>query len=135
MTFKQAPTRTVALLKDNLSDGTSLRFARPEKITVDQRGVTRSDLTCMGSYEKDNETGVNEVNDTVCEVYPNPVKDVLNVSGCGDSFSYEIVDLTGRTVARGKSVGTIGVSGLSNGVYLLKLQTEKQQSCLRFVKQ
>ena len=135
LTFKQAPTRTVALLKDNLSDGTSLRFARPEKITVDQRGVTRSDLTCMGSYEKDNETGVNEVNDTVCEVYPNPVKDVLNVSGCGDSFSYEIVDLTGRTVARGKSVGTIGVSGLSNGVYLLKLQTEKQQSCLRFVKQ
>ncbi len=135
LTYKQAPTRTVALLKDNLSDGTSLRFARPEKITVDQRGVTRSDLTCMGSYEKDKETGVNEVNDIVCEVYPNPVKDVLNVSGCGDSFSYEIVDLTGRTVARGKSVGTIAVSELSNGVYLLKLQTETQQSCLRFVKQ
>ena len=135
LTYKQAPTRTVALLKDNLSDGTSLRFARPEKITVDQRGVSRSDMTCMGAYEKEKESGVDDVNDTVCEVYPNPVKEVLNVSGCGDSFSYEIVDLTGRTVARGKSAGTIAVSNLSNGVYLLKLQSEKQQACVRFVKQ
>jgi hypothetical protein len=88
----------------------------------------------MGAYEKEKETGVNEVNDTVCEVYPNPVKDVLNVSGCGDSFSYEIVDLTGRTIARGKSFGTIDVTGLSTGVYFLKLQSADQQACLRFVK-
>ena len=134
LTYKQASTRTVALLKDNLPDGTSIRFPRLENITVDQRGVSRSDLTCMGAYEKEKETGVNDVNGTVCEVYPNPVKDVLNVSGCGDSFSYEIVDLTGRTIARGKSAGAIAVAGLSNGVYFLKLQSADQQACLRFVK-
>ena len=89
----------------------------------------------MGAYEKDEETGVNEVNDTVCDIYPNPVKEVLNISGCGDSFSYEIIDLTGRTVACGISFGTIGVSELSNGVYFLRLQTPKQQVCQRFVKQ
>jgi hypothetical protein len=128
-------TPTIALKKDVLLDGKSIRFPRLAKITTDQRGVSRPDMACVGAYEKDVETVVDEVNGSVCEIYPNPVKDELNVSGVDVSFSYEIIDLTGRTVARGKSVGTIGVSELSNGVYLLKLQTEKQQSCVRFVKQ
>ena len=128
-------TPTIALKKDVLSDGTSIRFSRLAKITTDQRGVSRPDMACVGAYEKDVETVVDEVNGSVCEIYPNPVKDELNVSGVDDSFSYEIVDLTGRTVTRGKSAGTIAVSELSNGVYLLKLQSEKQQACVRFVKQ
>ena len=135
LTYKGAATRTVALLKDALPDGTSIRFPRLEKITKDQRGVSRLDNTCMGAYEKDEETGAKVLNDAICEIYPNPVKKVLNVNGCEESFSYEIIDLTGRTVSSGKSSGTIAVAALSNGVYFLKLQSANQQACLRFVKQ
>ena len=128
-------TSTVALKSDKLSDGTSIRFPRLEKITKDQRGVSRLEKTCMGAYEKDEETGAKALNDAICEIYPNPVKNVLNVNGCEESFSYEIIDLTGRTVSSGKSSGTIAVAALSNGVYFLKLQLANQQACLRFVKQ
>ena len=51
LTYKGAFTRTVALLKDKLSDGTSIRFPRFENIPADQRGTTRLDKTCMGAYE------------------------------------------------------------------------------------
>lgn len=46
-------TPTVELLSDTLSDGTSLRFNRTDvtDVDVDQRGVARSENTCMGAYE------------------------------------------------------------------------------------
>jgi hypothetical protein len=44
-------TPTIALKKDVLSDGKSIRFPRLAKITTDQRGVSRQDNTCMGAYE------------------------------------------------------------------------------------
>ena len=51
LTYKGAETRTVALLEDTLSDGTSIRFPRLENILKDQRGLSRFDETCMGAYE------------------------------------------------------------------------------------
>ena len=45
-------TPTIALMKDKLSDGTSIRFPLTETIvTDDQRGVKRLVKTCMGAYE------------------------------------------------------------------------------------
>ena len=67
LTYKGAYTRTVALLKDKLSDGTSIRFPRLENITVDQRGTDRLDKTCMGAYELGcvTDTTIAEKNDTI----------------------------------------------------------------------
>ena len=45
-------TPTIALMKDKLSDGTSIRFPLTETIvTDDQRGVKRLAKTCIGAYE------------------------------------------------------------------------------------
>ncbi len=46
-------TQCVALLSDTLTDGTSLRFIRTgvTNVKVDQRGKTRPDSTCVGSFE------------------------------------------------------------------------------------
>ncbi|MCQ2192876.1 MAG: hypothetical protein MJZ23_08480 [Paludibacteraceae bacterium] len=42
----------VRLKNDKLSDGTDIRFAKTKtKLTTDQRGVKREDLTCPGAYE------------------------------------------------------------------------------------
>ncbi|MEE1175893.1 MAG: T9SS type A sorting domain-containing protein, partial [Paludibacteraceae bacterium] len=135
LAYNESSTRTVALLRDNFSDETSIRFSRVADIDRDQRNVYRKDSTCMGAYEITKGDGVDDINSISFEIYPNPVKDVLSVIGCDGSFSYEIVDLTGRTISRGKSSGTIDVVGLSKGVYVLKLNYAEQQTCIRFVKQ
>ena len=44
-------TPTVALQKDVLADGKSIRFPRLENVLTDQRGESRDDMTCMGAYE------------------------------------------------------------------------------------
>ena len=135
LAYNGSSTRTVALLRDNLFDSISIRFPRLDTVSKDQRGVSRLNPTCMGAYEITKGDGVDDINSISFEIYPNPVKDVLSVIGCDGSFSYEIVDLTGRTISRGKSSGTIDVVGLSKGVYVLKLNYAEQQTCIRFVKQ
>ncbi len=58
-------TPTVALKKDALSDGTSIRFPRLEDVLTDQRGIERFDMTCMGSYETRCGVDTTFVNDTI----------------------------------------------------------------------
>ena len=58
-------TPTVALKKDVLPDGTSIRFPRLENVLADQRGVERLDLTCMGAYEMKCTPIITELKDTV----------------------------------------------------------------------
>ncbi|MBO7627264.1 MAG: right-handed parallel beta-helix repeat-containing protein, partial [Paludibacteraceae bacterium] len=58
-------TPTVALKKDVLPDGTSIRFPRLENVLEDQRGVERLDLTCMGAYEMKCTPIITELKDTV----------------------------------------------------------------------
>lgn len=67
-------------------------------------------------------------------VYPNPVKDVLNVSTTGllNDTVTAIYDLTGRQVLYGKlSENTINVSTLPTGIYILKIDNR----IAKFVKQ
>ncbi|MBP5704203.1 MAG: hypothetical protein J6X12_05835, partial [Paludibacteraceae bacterium] len=71
-------TPTVALKKDVLADGTSIRFPRLENVLTDQRGVTRLDSTCMGAYEIKCSPVVTELKDTVF---------------VGDSYSFNGSDL------------------------------------------
>lgn len=58
-------TPTVALLKDKLSDESSLRFPRIESVLTDQRGEDRLESTCMGAYEKPCEEDVKESTTTI----------------------------------------------------------------------
>lgn len=52
----QGYTPTVMMVKDKLSNGTSLRFEqRYTTVNQDQRGARRSDETCYGAFEKDYE--------------------------------------------------------------------------------
>lgn len=56
------------------------------------------------------------------KVWPNPVHDILNVSvdeQVMESLSFRVIDMSGRTLMDVKSTGTIDVSSLSQGVYIL----------------
>ena len=60
------PTPTVALMKDILPDGTSIRFPLTETtVSTDQRGVNRLKQTCMGAYEITCVNDTTHKNDTI----------------------------------------------------------------------
>jgi hypothetical protein len=69
--------------------------------------------------------------------YPNPVLNTLHLHANGQLFdSYEIVDLTGKTLARHSAwkQGGIDVSTLKTGMYFLRLSNSGKTRVLRFMK-
>jgi len=57
------------------------------------------------------------------ELYPNPVKDILNITTNADVKSFTIRDLTGKTLLVYYAQPTINMAHLSKGIYLLQVQT------------
>ncbi len=68
------------------------------------------------------------------EVFPNPVADVLCLKDlpCG-TVDYSIIDVMGRMVASGSTKGTIPVSQLEKGLYLLQTGDGEHLRTARFV--
>ena len=78
--------------------------------------------------------GANEFQQAAWTVYPNPVKNELNISSTGtlEVTQTTIYDLTGRQVFTGRLSGeVINVSALPAGIYILKLDGRSA----RFVKE
>ncbi len=71
-------------------------------------------------------------------LYPNPVKNVLQVEvnmPLRKIIGYQVVNLTGQVVAvQSFSAGDVDVSNLSPGVYVLKVQTTEGVLAAQFVK-
>ena len=63
-------------------------------------------------------------------IYPNPVKDILYISGLSEATDIKIVDITGKamlrclSVAEGKIVNQIDVSSLEKGVYFIGINNK-----------
>lgn len=73
-----------------------------------------------GAYEYD---GISAINDLVDKLeifaYPNPFKDVLNLSKVADKVS--IIDVAGATLISEFNVSSINTSKLNHGVYLMRI--------------
>lgn len=65
---------------------------------------------------------INEVSDSHPAVYPNPSHGIIHIVSEDEIISVEVIDLSGRTV-KFFNTDTIDVSHLSNGLYLLKINT------------
>lgn len=66
-------------------------------------------------------TGIENNSNTIIQVYPNPVKDILRVSGIGNQVSGKIYNYLGELVLEvNTNDGLIDVSSLPNGLYILK---------------
>lgn len=63
-------------------------------------------------------------------IYPNPVKNTLNVAGLSN-FYYEIHNLTGQTLFYGFSKEQINTEILQSGVYILEINNQK----IKFIKE
>ncbi len=71
-------------------------------------------------------------------LYPNPVEDVLYIGDTGmEAVQYEITDLQGRTISRGRlgaGQTSINVSSLRPGIYILGVHSRTATREAKFVK-
>ncbi|MEI7676998.1 MAG: alpha-amylase family glycosyl hydrolase [Bacteroidales bacterium] len=69
-----------------------------------------------------NTTGVTAVRQNNVSVYPNPVKDVLCISG-SEAISLELVGINGATVSKKVINGnSVSVTGIPSGIYIGKIK-------------
>ncbi|MGU3376443.1 T9SS type A sorting domain-containing protein [Chryseobacterium sp. M5A1_1a] len=78
----------------------------------------------------------NEINKKQVIIYPNPVKDIINISGASVISDVEIFDISGRKVFELKKVNgsQINIKHLEKGTYLLKGIVDKQVYTLKMIK-
>ncbi|MDR0732454.1 MAG: T9SS type A sorting domain-containing protein [Dysgonamonadaceae bacterium] len=77
-------------------------------------------------------TGLSAIEANVVSVYPNPSDNVLNIKGIDAPVAVRILDMAGKTVLSRvlSSEKEIDISGLSRGVYFLKIKTQT----IKFIK-
>ncbi len=70
-------------------------------------------------------------------VYPNPVKDVLNISNSINAGinSVIITDINGRTVKQSNNVAQINISDLNAGIYFVNINSNKGSLTKKIVKE
>lgn len=77
----------------------------------------------------DTSVGINEL-EAKLQVYPNPAQDQLHINGINNIDKIEVTDLTGATVlsqlpTNSSAAQTLNTETLSNGIYVLHIQTHK----------
>lgn len=92
---------------------------------VCQSGVSGASNAATAKLNNPN-TGINELDAQFVSVYPNPAKDVLFVQLSNTLLNeIEIIDMTGRIVARYDKIGTykteISLNNFSDAVYFIKI--------------
>lgn len=78
--------------------------------------------------------GVNDVKKVQVKIYPNPAKDILNITSEKPIKSIEIYDVLGRLI-KTETKNNINVSQLSKGNYLIKIKTGDQELIEKFIKE
>jgi hypothetical protein len=68
------------------------------------------------------------------KVYPNPVNNMLFVSGNAVSYKIEVYTLLGQRIINVNNVNQIDMSPYENGVYSLKISTENMSVVKRIIK-
>ncbi len=81
------------------------------------------------------ELGVADINKYTLQIYPNPVKDVLNITNVTLNSSYDIFNAAGQIVAKGNlGNGKIQVNKLPKGVYFINVDDKGNLIKAKFVK-
>lgn len=105
-------------------DGKYMFFSRSEGTETDVYWVKTDFIESLGSAC----LSVHEPLSGKINIYPNPASDVLNLGSylpVNAVIGYTLLNLNGTVVSQGIIIDrTIDISGISNGVYLLKLVIE-----------
>lgn len=110
-----------------------------ELITPDLDNSRPESWDCInenGSPNAVNSTGltIEEVYSNSIALYPNPVKNVLYISGHSAAYNIEVYSLLGKRLLTASNTNEINVDSLSHGVYLIKINIETTTVTKRFIK-
>ncbi len=78
--------------------------------------------------------GVNDVNKVQIKIYPNPAKDVINITSDKKINSVEVYDYLGRLI-KTETSNKVNISQLLKGNYLLKVKTDSGETIEKFIKE
>lgn len=78
--------------------------------------------------------GVNEVSTNQISIFPNPTTDIIKVNAKEDVKSLEVLDFTGKSIQSNIGSNEMNVQHLSNGIYFLKVTTDKSTKVEKFIK-
>ncbi|AZA77018.1 T9SS C-terminal target domain-containing protein [Chryseobacterium sp. G0186] len=68
-------------------------------------------------------------------IYPNPVNDILNISGLSGETQFEIHNAVGQIVKKGQvNEHQVRVADLSKGTYIITIQNAKVSESIKFIK-
>jgi len=97
--------------------------------------VVTSNTTLYAKWKQ--MTGIADITIAGIEIYPNPVKDVLQIESDELNIKQiEIVNLSGKVIYRFNNFrNQINVSTLPQGIYFVKLKTDKGTVTKKFVKE
>lgn len=77
----------------------------------------------------------NETGSESFSIFPNPVADILNISGITSDSGFEIYNAAGQKLTEGKIKNkTINVSHLLKGVYFIQIKENENAVKLKFIK-
>ena len=110
-----------------------------ELITPDLDNSRPESWDCInenGSPNAVNSTGlsIGEVDSNSIALYPNPVKNILYISGNSAAYNIEVYSLLGKRLMTASNTNEINVDTLSHGVYLIKINSETTTVTKRFIK-
>jgi hypothetical protein len=90
-------------------------------------------INIVGSAAKMIESNKIITNEIV--LYPNPTKSILNVTSISENATFQIYNLIGQTIMKGKfSASFIDVSALNEGNYILEITDKETTTIKRFIK-
>ncbi|MEM5563461.1 immunoglobulin-like domain-containing protein [Psychroserpens sp. AS72] len=101
---------------------------------------TSSETTnfCLGTSSSNfgvNSGTISDNQNQYFNIHPNPVKQTLNIDLVGyEAQSFEIKNMLGQTVMKGRYTSTIDVSKFDDGVYILQLNIGEKTKTQRFIK-
>ncbi len=73
---------------------------------------------------------------TEIKLYPNPTTSILNVSSVSENATFKVYNMLGQSIMDGRlSNGSIDVSNISSGIYVLEVTDKESTSVNRFIKQ
>lgn len=108
------------------------------EVTVDIDDTTRSTTTPdMGAHEFAGSMLAQDINKNDLKLYPNPVIDLVNINYSSKIDAVEIFNLTGQKVSSklwNASSGTMDMSNLAPGVYIITLKIGAETKSAKIIK-
>jgi hypothetical protein len=118
------------------ADETMNSVFRVYKFPVDYAAFTGKTLTPGDVIEKGSTTSVNDLFDesSKYKVFPNPFTNRINLANSSGLEDFELLNVAGQVVWKGKEIEQQDFSGLRPGVFLLNIFGQQTKQSVKLIK-